>query len=257
MDNHIFRSALGGFNRQDVMEYIEKTQKQAEESAAALVLQLEELRRTESEARQALEERTREKEELEKKLAEMTDKYGDAKTNWEAQAKAKEAFRRDVAQRDDTIRDMTEENQRLFHRVQELEEEMEGLRREKEKVTQLELDAHRRSDEIVLDATGQAELITSQAETQAAETVRGAEAQAQELLTQAQASAQALLRQAEEHVARTVTQYNQLHGSFEAITSHITSELRKLDATASQLPISFNRLKEGLGALLEQAREHE
>jgi len=257
MDNHIFRSALGGFNRQDVMEYIEKTQKQSEEAAAVLEKDLEELRRTESEARQALEERTREKEELEKKLAETADKYGDAKANWESQAKAKEAFRRDVAQRDDTIRDMTEENQRLFHRVQELEEEMEDLRREKEKVTQLELDAHRRSDEIVLDATGQAELITSQAEAQAAETVRSAEAQAQELLTQAQASAQALLRQAEEHVARTVTQYSQLHDSFEAITSHITSELRKLDATASQLPISFNRLKEGLGALLEQTREHE
>ena len=33
MDNHIFRSALSGFNRQDVMEYIERTQKQAEEAA--------------------------------------------------------------------------------------------------------------------------------------------------------------------------------------------------------------------------------
>ena len=34
MDNHIFRSALSGFNRQDVMAYIERTQKQAEEAAA-------------------------------------------------------------------------------------------------------------------------------------------------------------------------------------------------------------------------------
>ena len=36
MDNHIFRSALSGFNRQDVMEYIEKTQKEGESAAAAL-----------------------------------------------------------------------------------------------------------------------------------------------------------------------------------------------------------------------------
>ena len=34
MDNHIFRSAALGFNRQDVMEYIEKTQKEAEAAAA-------------------------------------------------------------------------------------------------------------------------------------------------------------------------------------------------------------------------------
>ena len=59
MDNHIFRSAIGGFNRQDVTEYIERTQKQAEEAAAALNKQLEDLRQAEGEARAALEERER------------------------------------------------------------------------------------------------------------------------------------------------------------------------------------------------------
>ena len=41
MDNHIFRGAALGFNRQDVMEYIERTQKQAEENAARLRRRLE------------------------------------------------------------------------------------------------------------------------------------------------------------------------------------------------------------------------
>ena len=129
MDNHIFRSAIGGFNRQDVTEYIERTQKQAEEAAAALNKQLEDLRQAEGEARAALEERTREKAELEKRLEEMTDSCNNAKSNWESQAQAKEALRRDVAQRDGTIRDMTEENQRLFRQVQTLEEEVQELRR--------------------------------------------------------------------------------------------------------------------------------
>ena len=44
MDNHIFRSALSGFNRQDVMEYIERTQKQAEEAAARLEDQVRQAR---------------------------------------------------------------------------------------------------------------------------------------------------------------------------------------------------------------------
>lgn len=39
MDNHIFRGAALGFNRQDVMEYIEKTQKEGESAAAALTEQ--------------------------------------------------------------------------------------------------------------------------------------------------------------------------------------------------------------------------
>mgnify|MGYP003315122021 CR=1 FL=1 len=46
MDNHIFRSAINGFNRHDVMGYIEKTQKAAAERAAALEAQLIELEST-------------------------------------------------------------------------------------------------------------------------------------------------------------------------------------------------------------------
>ena len=255
MDNHIFRSAIGGFNRQDVTEYIERTQKQAEEAAAALNKQLEDLRQAEGEARAALEERTREKAELEKRLEEMTDSCNNAKSNWESQAQAKEALRRDVAQRDGTIRDMTEENQRLFRQVQTLEEEVQELRREKERIAQLELDAHRRSDEIVLDAAGQAELITSRAESQAAETVQTAETQARQTLAQAQADAQAVLRQAEEQIRQTVEQYGQLHQSFEAALGRITGELRGMDAAAAQLPERFNSLKAGLEELLEQAKE--
>ena len=82
MDNHIFRSAIGGFNRQDVTEYIERTQKQAEEAAAALNKQLEDLRQAEGEARAALEERTREKAELEKRLEEMTDSCNNGASDW-------------------------------------------------------------------------------------------------------------------------------------------------------------------------------
>ena len=47
MDNHIFRSAIGGFNRQDVMEYIERTQKQSEESIAWLESQTAQLQASE------------------------------------------------------------------------------------------------------------------------------------------------------------------------------------------------------------------
>ena len=110
MDNHIFRSALSGFNRQDVMEYIERTQKQAEEAAARLEDQVRQARQECDEARQALDACTEEKEALSRQLEEMTLKFNHAKNNWEAQAQAKESFRQDVTQRDQTVRELTEEN---------------------------------------------------------------------------------------------------------------------------------------------------
>ena len=57
----------------------------------------------------------------------MTLKFNHAKNNWEAQAQAKESFRQDVAQRDQTVRELTEENQALFRRVQDLEDQLASL----------------------------------------------------------------------------------------------------------------------------------
>ena len=86
MDNHIFRGAALGFNRQDVMEYIERTQKQAEENAARLEAQAEDLRKSGEESRQALEDLTGEKEALARQLEDMTQSCEQAKSNWESQA---------------------------------------------------------------------------------------------------------------------------------------------------------------------------
>ena len=57
MDNHIFRSAALGFNRQDVMEYIEKTQKEVESAAADLSRRLDEALEELAGLRRELEDR--------------------------------------------------------------------------------------------------------------------------------------------------------------------------------------------------------
>ena len=72
MDNHIFRSAIGGFHRQDVMEYIERTQKQSEENTAWLESQVEQLQKSEEEARSALQACQQERDQLAAELKEMT-----------------------------------------------------------------------------------------------------------------------------------------------------------------------------------------
>ena len=284
MDNHIFRTAISGFNRQDVTDYIEKIRREAEESAAAqereaaaLRAGLDAARAELDEARAALEARGRELDEVRSQLEAMTRERDQAQQGRDIQRKAAEGFREESARRDDAIRSLTEERDALSLRLGELEAEIGVLRQEKARVTQLELDAHRRADEIVAQAESQAadtvseaqdraaaalreaeeqaRTMTAQAASEAAAAVSEAEEQAAALREQAEVRSRELLQAAEDRVADTVARYNDLHQSFETITGHITSELRKLDVAAGQLPIAFDHLKGGLSELLEQAKE--
>lgn len=255
MDNQFFRGSLGGFNRQDVMAYIEKTQKEAAENAERLEQQVSELRESEASVRRELESCSQEREDLSRQLTDMTLRYNHAKNNWEAQTAAKESFRSDVAQRDGAIRDLTGENQELFRRVQELEEQVAAFRQEKEKVAQLELEARGRCETLLAEAGEQARVTTAQAEAQASATVQEAEAKAAAILSDAQARAQALKKETAEEIEGAVGQYDALFTSFNTITSHVAGELRKLDVTVAQLPINFNHLQDSLHTLLERAKK--
>ena len=247
MDNHIFRSALGGFNRQDVTEYIERTRKEAEEAAAQLEAQVKSLQDSEAEARQSLDSCTQEKEDLEKQLEEMTLQYTQTKNDCDAVTEAKETLEAEGCRKDDMIRTLTGEKEKLSRRVQEL-------------------DAHRRSEETEARAGEEARGVIAAAHREAEETVGKANAQAEEIVTkanaraeaivaEAQAQAEVLLRETEEQVEGTVNQFGTLFTSFETITGHLTNELRKMDVTVSQLPISFNHLRDSLQALLERAKK--
>ncbi len=241
MENHIFRGALGGFNRQDVTAYIERTQAESAARVEALETQIKTLEETAAAAQASLETAQAERAELERQLTDMTLRYNHAKNNWDAQAAAKESFRADVVQRDATVKELTGENQRLFHRVEDLEKQVAAFRQEKERVAQLELEARQR-----------AAAVTSQADSQTAARAKG---EAQAIVAEAQAQAQVLLRETEEQVQGTVDQYAALFDSFDTIAGHITNELRKMDVTVSQLPLNFNHLRDSLQALLERARE--
>ena len=104
-------------------------------------------------------------------------------------------------------------------------------------------------------ARSQAAEITSRAQTQADDIIAKAKTQAEAIEAEAKAQAEVLLRETEEQVEGTVNQFGALFSSFETITGHLTNELRKMDVTVSQLPISFNHLRDSLQALLERAKK--
>ena len=255
MDNHIFRSAIGGFNRQDVMEYIERTQKQSEESIAWLESQTAQLQASEEEAQNALRECTQERDRLAAELADMSAKYNNAKNNWESQAQAKESSRRDVVQRDQTIRDMTEENQQLFHRVQELESHMEDLRRQKEQLAQLELDAHRRADVVVEQAQVKAQAIRSEAEAQARALIEQAQTQAQNILSDAQSTSQAVVEKTKLWIEDTAEDFSEVLEHFQSVSGQVAEGLKNLERTLGEFPVGLNALKKDLDGLYGRISE--
>lgn len=266
MDNHIFRSALGGFNRQDVMEYIERTQKQAEADSTRLESQAQELRAALEQSGQALEDCLRQKEELERQLEDMSLQCSHARNNWDAQAQAKESFRRDVADREAAIRELTEANRQLEGRAAELESQLGDLRRQKEQLAQLELDARARSDDVlhtagaqaqalVSDAQSRAESIVSQAREEAEQALAGARAEAESIVQQARERSEGLLRETQERIDGTAAQYIKLFRAFQSTAGRISGELQKLESTAAQMPSGFSRLLHDFAELQERAKE--
>ena len=264
MDNHIFRSALGGFNRQDVMEYIEKVQRLADERAASLEQQLEEALRSGGEARQELEECARTRQELEQQLEELRVQCSHARNNWDAQSQAKEAFRRDLADREETIQTLNAEQERLKAQLEELRVQLGDVRRQKEQIAQLELDARQRSDDTIAKAEARASIILAdtqakadadlaEARQKAQDIISAAEVQARETTAQAQARAENTLQAAEVRIGETAGAYEDICRSAQAAVGQIGRAIVQLSAASEKLPEEFGALGEALAALKEQA----
>ena len=237
MDNHIFRGAALGFNRQDVMEYIEKVQRDAEARIAELAAQLDEVRQECDASRQALEDCAQERDRLGDELADLKERY-------EAEQSARSTAETESAQQKNRLRDLESENIRLTGQVDEMKRRMGDLRREKERLTQLELDAHQRSDELL-----------AQTQTQADEILAAADVKAANIQAEAQTLADVLLSETRRQIQASVERSEGLLRSCESVAAHVSSELQKIDVAVTQLPVGLDSLKRGLAELLDQQQD--
>ena len=156
MENTIFRSALGGFNRQDVMAYIEKAQKEAAETAQRLEEENETLRREGEELRQSLEALTQERDQLSGQTAELTEQCAGLRSALEAETAARETAQKDAEDRGGHPLAGGGEPTAPGG-LEARDTQAETLRREKERVAQLELDAQQRAADVLAQAQTQAE----------------------------------------------------------------------------------------------------
>ena len=224
MDNYIFRSALNGFNRQDVTAYIEKAQKESADRIAELETQLEELRKSEDALRSALEERAQECDDLREQMNVMVRDHEQSKSELEAQ-------------------------------LLEMRGEVATAHSEKENVAQLELEARKRAEELLDETCVQTEELLEQARSQAQALVTAANEQAEDIISKADQRAKEIRADMESHAHDVEAQVNEIASSVETIVSHMSAELRKMDVAVSQLPINFNHLKDGMREVLKLTAE--
>ena len=197
--NRPIRGAVfGGFNRQDVTDYITRTARESQERLRALEEERDRLAGIAGEA-EALRERNRE---LEERLAAAGD----------------EESRLRLAER---------ERDHMAPRMRELEAQAEEYRELKQHIAGIELDAHKRGDQVVGDA----------------------ERRAEQIIREAEAYAASIRTKAGEELAELSARYQELLNTFEVVSSHVTGELRKMDVAVGQLPLAFNRLSAALREL--------
>ena len=136
---------------------------------------------------------------------------------------------------------------------------METLRRQKEQLAQLELDAHHRADVVVEQAQERAKAITEAAEANARAVTDQAKTQAQTILTDAESAAQAVLKKAKLSIEDTAEDFKEVLESFQTVSGRVAEGLKLLERTMGECPVGLNALREDLDGLYGQitAREAE
>lgn len=205
MENNFRNAVFNGFNREDVMAYITRIAAEHRETSEALEKERDRLFDADAENERLQEENER-----------LSGELDDLRFHLAEERAARQALEKAAAERD-----------QLQSRVADLERQAEEYRRMKEQVAQIELDAHKRAEEI-----------QAQAERQAAELLRKTEQEA--------AAIRAQLREKIETVAG---EYAELLSDFEVLRTHVSGELRKMDTAVSQLPIAFHRLSSDMESL--------
>ena len=201
MENSIFKSvAFGGFDKQDVIRYIEQAAREASDAQEKLRRENEALR-TEAET---LRDRVRE---LEEQLRTETSARQTAQSELDRERTARKA-----------LEDARAEADRLSAEIQRLRPEAEAYAQFRDRVGDIECDAHKRAAEL-------------------------------------EASTLTKLRRTMELFR---AQYTELMSTFATSSDHVTAELRKMEVALAQLPRAMDRPGTELGelaALLERESE--
>ena len=210
--DHPFRSSMfGGFNRQDVLNYLETTAKTAAEQQQTLQQQLDELRKTES-----------------SQSVELTARQ--SRIGWLEQEN--QQLRSQVEQVSLNLSAVQEENGKNLAALEACRREVEEL---KARVAALEPDATAYS--AVKDRTAGVEL--------------EAHRRAQGIQSEAEQQAKQLRRQMEQWMARVEREYDTLRSQVESTVAHAADQLSKAGQSLEQVHVLLNQQEAELEGLAQ------
>lgn len=237
MGNYFFRGAAWGFNRQDVIAYIEKAQKEAEMNANTLTGQRDEALAELADLRRQLEECSAHEEELSKELEDSRCLYEQEKTERDELAEMSRQQEKD-------IQTLTAERDRLLGQIDEFAVQKKEMCREKEKLIHLEMDIRNRIEGLLEQARADAQDILAQAKEEADRT-RDA----------AGRDAAGKLAQVREKIRDSVRTCSELLEACEKLSVNISGELEQLSTANGHLSGHLTELKSGLETLRVETGE--
>ncbi|MCD7753590.1 MAG: hypothetical protein LUH41_03475 [Clostridiales bacterium] len=239
--NNSFRTAgFGGFHRQDVLDYIERTAKEHTRETEGLTAQLEAARRDAQSA--------------EAELSELRQQLEAA--NARAQALETE---------NGSLQAQLEPLLAEGRTAQELRDQAEGYRQLKDDFATIELEAHCRASSLLEKAKAQADTILTQARAEESEILARANAQAESIQEQARQQAERTIAQASDEAEHIKAERRQLMArtrrdfvtASDDLKNSVTGALREVDALRQDLSNLSRTFEENAQAVEELCEEGE
>jgi chromosome segregation ATPase len=220
---HKFRTTIGGFNRRDVLNYIESM-------SIAHRKQLDELQAK-------LDQTEHDRDELADTLSGLRDEKGSAaeeeartRASLEESSRTLSRVRGELSQAESKLAVARSQLARLQEQVDQLEPQAKSYEELKERVATVELDAHKKAQATVDEAQTQAEAIR-----------REAQAQADALRQETQDQTDAIRQETCQWLDQTLEQYDQLRKAVDgldgqlAAMGQLSAQVKENDQVAERL----------------------
>ncbi len=267
MENNTFKGSLfGGFNRQDVMNYIEKASKESAqllEENAARIAALEQDVKTKGEELDALRA---ERDRLQSDLKDACASYQATQSELDAAQEAYADLNEALETARTYSRNYAEEIRTQKSTIEALQVEVEEYHTLKNNIAEVELDARHRADTIVADARAQADELLRKAGAEADALLADAQAKAEKAVREADISAAATRQKADQHAMLTrqqlsallnncQSQYERLLEGYKAAALQAAASLQKAQEQMAQLPTVFSKIEGGVQKLSESKQK--
>ena len=212
---NLFRTAaFGGFQKQDVLNYIESSAKEHREKLEALQGEVEQLRQ----GREELEKRAQEQEERLSALTAERERLEGALAQREEELRQARADAEEKGARLSELEKQTAEQQEKLRRAEPAAQAYETL---KDRTAGVELEAHRR---------------------------------AQVIENEAQAKAKETLQKLEQWLGKVRAGYDLLRTDLDATIAHAAGELERVGKSLDGFPAEFDERDAELEQLVEECR---